>query len=136
MKKRFIIGLLSIILTQTAAADTSTGPTFPPRVSKQDFVIYMAGAMAAGLYCDGLDLNIEYIKGFQDATGLMFPFPEPSYREEFARREKEAKEYPENYCKLAVLMFHKDVKPRAGLAPLLMNKVPKEESPDNNQPPL
>jgi len=96
----------------------------------------MAGAVAAAMYCDGLDFNGQYILGFQDATGLMLPFSEPGYREEFARREKEAKEDPENYCKLAVLMFHKDVKPRASLAPLLMNKVLKEESPDDNQAPL
>ncbi|MFD1791483.1 hypothetical protein ACFSE0_07505 [Ochrobactrum teleogrylli] len=133
MKKTFILGLLSIVVTHTAAADTSTLPTFPPRVSKQDFVTYMAGAMAAGLYCDGLDLNSEYIKGFQDATGLILPFAEPGYREEFARREKEAKEDPENYCKLAIVMFHKDVKPRAGLAPLLMNKTSKEESSHNDE---
>ncbi|MBQ0710946.1 hypothetical protein [Ochrobactrum sp. AP1BH01-1] len=123
MKKTFITVLFSMSVVHTASADTSMAPTFPPRISRQDFITYMAGAMAAGLYCEGLDLNIEYVKGFQDATGLMFPFADPSYREEFARREKEAKEDPENYCKVAIVMFHKDAKPRAALAPLLMNKI-------------
>ncbi|MBR7654250.1 hypothetical protein KCX83_18175 [Brucella oryzae] len=126
MKKTIAAGLLSIVMTQAAMADTQGSLNLKPRVSKQDFVIYMAGVMAAGLYCDGLELNASYIQGFQDATGLMLPFAEPGYREEFARREKEAKEDPENYCKLAIVMFHKDVKPRALLAPLLMNKIPKE----------
>lgn len=125
MKKTIAAGLLSIIMTQAAMADTQGPLNLQPRVSKHDFVIYMAGVMAAGLYCEGLELNASYIQGFQDATGLMLPFAEPEYREEFTRREKEAKEDPENYCKLAIAMFHKDVKPKALLAPLLMNKIPK-----------
>lgn len=112
-------------MTQAAMADTQGSLNLKPRVSKQDFVTYMAGVMAAGLYCEGLDLNGPYIQGFQDATGLMLPFAEPGYREEFKRREKEAKEDTENYCKLAIVMFHKDAAPRPLLAPLLMNKTPK-----------
>ena len=126
MKELIAAGLLSIITSQAAIADTQGPLNLPPRVSKQDFVIYMAGVMAAGLHCEGLELNGSYIQGFQDATGLMLPFAEPGYREEFKRREKEAKEDTENYCKLAIVMFHKDAAPRPLLAPLLMNKIPKD----------
>lgn len=126
MKEIIAAGLLSIITSQAAMADTQGPLNLPPRVSKKDFVIYMAGVMAAGLYCEGLELNGSYIQGFQDATGLMLPFAEPGYREEFNRREKEAKEDTENYCKLAIVMFHKDAAPGPLLAPLLMNKIPKD----------
>ncbi|GGA91990.1 hypothetical protein GCM10011491_19960 [Brucella endophytica] len=89
-------------------------------------MLYVASAMAAVRYCERLELNSQYIVGFGDATGLIAPFAEPGYREsyqrEFERREKEAREDPQNYCKLAIAMFHRDVKPRAVLAPLLMNK--------------
>lgn len=121
MRKTIALALFLISLPEFSFAEDSLS-SLPPRISRENFNIYMASVMVAGLYCDGVELNADYISGFLDATGSTPPFLDRKYREEFDRREKEAKEVPDGYCKLAFVMFHKDIKPKALLAPLLVSK--------------
>lgn len=91
MKKVIAITSLIALYSSGLATAQNTMPPLPSRILKEDFVKYMAAAMVSGLYCEGLDLNIQYVNGFIDATGLVTFFAEPGYREEFARREKKQK---------------------------------------------
>jgi len=117
------IAVTVLLLGMTSAAFAQLVPaSLPPRVSRQDFVAHLAAAMAAVLYCKGVELNDHYIEGYEDASGLNYPTLDADFNQEFTRRERAVKQDPVAYCRLAVEMYQADVKPGRNSPPLLISK--------------
>ncbi|NKJ39341.1 hypothetical protein [Rhizobium sp. SG570] len=92
-----------------------------PILNRERFLSYSAGAVVAGMYCGKLELNADFLLGYEYATGV-YPPLDPNFQPEMARAEKDAKSDLDSYCKLARLMFYKGNKPKPLAAPLLVDK--------------
>ncbi|RFB98070.1 hypothetical protein B5K11_02805 [Rhizobium leguminosarum bv. trifolii] len=96
-------------------------PPLHPRLTKEQFLSYSAGAAVAAMYCGKLELNADFLEGYEYATGI-YPPLDPYFRSEMARLEKSAKSDLKSYCSLTKLMFYKGNKPKPLNAPLLIDK--------------
>ncbi|MBB4239034.1 hypothetical protein [Rhizobium esperanzae] len=96
-------------------------PPLLPKLTKQQFLSYAAGAAVASMYCGKLELNADFVAGYEAGTGI-YPPLDPYFRSEMARLEKDAQTDVKSYCSLAKLMFYKGNKPKPLAAPLLIDK--------------
>ncbi|WP_260685605.1 hypothetical protein [Rhizobium laguerreae] len=115
-----IIGAVTGLLISCSAA-IAQEPALHPKLTKEQFLSFSAGAVVAGMYCGKLELNADFFAGYQYGTGI-YPPLNPDFGSEMARLEKEAKSDLKSYCSTARLMFYKGNKPKPLVAPLLIDK--------------
>lgn len=117
--KQLVGAAAGLLISYTAVI--AKEPPLRPKLTKEQFLSYAAGAAIAVMYCEKLELNADFVAGYESGTGI-YPPLDPYFRSEMARLEKDAQSDPKGYCSLAKLMFYKDNKPKPLEAPLLIDK--------------
>ncbi|MGR9461601.1 hypothetical protein [Rhizobium leguminosarum] len=117
--KQIIGATIGLLITCSAAF--AEEPALHPKLSKEQFLTFAAGAAVAVVYCGKLELNADFVAGYQYGTGI-YPPLDPYFRSEMSRLEKEAQNDPKSYCSATRRMFYKGNKPKPLAAPLLIDK--------------